>query len=854
MPLHVLLAAALLRPTPAFSSQTLVRSDFEGPFAANGIAEGWQDNSYTNWGTKDIAFAREAENPHSGAACQRLTLNRMGYISPERQGWADMGAVQLITQDPVALTKGTVYRARAWLRASGPIGVNVHLRQAASPWKAYIEQTVIVGSQWQPLEYLGLCSTDDPQTLFMVRFSDLGTVWLDDISLEALSPEEVAALTPPAAAGNLLQNPSFDLDRANWLGDIGWDRLADPQYAIDTDGGDPCLKVSAPGAPSVGLVSDVVAITPGRPFSVRCRLRAEQGSRVRIRAVLMHAAHAMWPYVWIDGEIGPEWKTLEGSGPGVFTPGISHAFLVFEFFQPGPVWVDDVSLRQDESSADVPVPRAAIIPDRHPFNWYHDGAHPTLRVLASAPEGVAPPPLAWRVTDFAGRTVLSDRWRPPGERAEKRIDASALPRGWYHCEVQWEHGGRSYRNESAFCVLPPAERRGDIESSPFGGHFQIGPAHLDLARAIGARWMRLWPPMYTTWSSVEPEKGQWAFRDEEIRALAHEKGLRLCGVLESPPGWARGDAPDYWQDWESYVSTVVSRYRSEIGVWEVENEPGLRWWRSKPDGPSRADTHRQALEHSYEVIKRENPEAVVLGGCVAGDFASRTDSLEFGRELIANGALSLMDALSLHYYHSYSYALPMDEQAESTLDSTAHFRELMRAAGRDLPIINSEGGVYNPGPCLSYRPCAPDNYAPLPPELVARLLARMYVTQIAAGLQRFYYYNLFIDGVPVAKAWESLVEGDGQPRPAVAAYATLSWLLDGATFERVERPDQDLWLYRFATPSGPLVAAWTRTGTAREAPFPQAAEAWDLMGRDLPVKGKLRLTPNPTYVLLKDGR
>jgi hypothetical protein len=130
----------------------------------------------------------------------------------------------------------------------------------------------------------------------------------------------------------------------------------------------------------------------------------------------------------------------------------------------------------------------------------------------------------------------------------------------------------------------------------------------------------------------------------------------------------------------------------------------------------------------------------------------------------------------------------------------------------------------------------------------------MYVTQIAAGLQRFYYYNLFIDGVPVAKAWESLVEGDGQPRPAVAAYATLSWLLDGATFERVERPDQDLWLYRFATPSGPLVAAWTRTGTAREAPFPQAAEAWDLMGRDLPVKGKLRLTPNPTYVLLKDGR
>ena len=129
----------------------------------------------------------------------------MGYISPERQGWADMGAVQLITAQPVALQKDTVYRVRASLRATGLTAVTIELRQSANPWKPYIGQTWIIGGAWQSVEYLGVASVDDPQTLFMIRFSDLGSVWVDDISLEALSEADLAALTAPAKRGNLLQ-------------------------------------------------------------------------------------------------------------------------------------------------------------------------------------------------------------------------------------------------------------------------------------------------------------------------------------------------------------------------------------------------------------------------------------------------------------------------------------------------------------------------------------------------------------------------------------------------------------------------------------------------------------------------
>jgi hypothetical protein len=843
------MSLVLLTLAPScFAAETLVQSDFEGAFAANGIAEGWQDNSYTNWGTKDIAFARDTDNPRGGSACQKLTISRMGYISPERTGWADMGALQFITAQPVALRKGTVYRVRASLRATGLTAVTIQLRQAGKPWKPYIEQTSIIGAAWRSVEYLGVSSVDDPQTLFMVRFSELGSVWVDDISLEALSEAEVAALTRPPKRGNLLANGSFDLDRANWHGDTGWQNLKPTQFAIDADNGDPCLKAVGGDAGSIGIVSDVVTIVPGQPLRVSCRMRAAQKAHVRLRTVLMHAAHAEWPYTWTDAEVGPEWTTLEGSGTASFIPGTDHAYLIFTVDSAGPVWLDDVELRQDGSTEPVPVPRAAVMADRHPLALYHDGEWTALRLLSATPDGVAPPEVAWRVTDFAGEAARSGEWRPRPGRDEKRLDCTDLPRGWYRGEVVWTYAGETRRNECTFCRLPPVERAGNPDTSPFGAHFEVSPAHRALARAIGVRWVRLWPPNLTLWSTIEPEQGKWAWQDDLIHAYVAD-GFRLCGMLEGPPSWADPNAPGYWDQWEAYVAAVVEHCKSDIRVWEVENEPSLRWWRSKPDGPTRADSHLEALKHSYPVIKRVDPLATVIGACTAGDFARGSDGLMFAEELIADGGLQLMDALSFHYYHSYNLAQPMDEQADSTLDSTPRFRQEMRAAGRDLPIINTEGGVYNPASCLTYRPCAPDNYAPLSADTVARLIVRMYITQIASGVERFFLYNAFIDGSPVAKAWDSLIEGDGQPRPAVAAYAMMTWLLDGATFERVDRPTDDLWLYHFTTPRGRLAVVWSRTGTTTDLAIPGAGRAWDIMGRELLVKGKLRITPNPTYVL-----
>jgi len=834
------------------SAEVLLESGFEGPYGADGLAEGWVNDSYSNWGSIAVAYARETENAHSGAACQRTTCSRMGYVTPERRAWSDLGGLQIVADQDVPLVKGAVYHVRAWLRADVPTVVTVQLRQWAAPWKPYIFHKVVVGPEWKLVDYLGTSSVDEPKTRFMVLYAELANVWLDDVLVERVSAEDLARTVPPAPTGNLLRNGAFDLGRANWMGDVGWDSVEDPEFTIDTEDGSPCLKASYEGGTLFAITSDSARVISGRPLAVRCRMRAEQKTTVLFGAFLMHAAHAQWPYCMKEFEVGPEWQTLELSADVPFIAGIDHAYVRVDVHGAGPVWLDDAELRQDAGRGPDGRPRAAIVSDRHPFALYHDGESPVVRLLSSTPRDGSAPELVWRIEDFSGESVLHGSWKPGRGVRERRIDCSALPRGWYHAFIEWSQGADRGSNECAFCILPPSERTGPVETSPFGAHFMAGPAHLNLAKAIGARWIRLWPPSLTTWNTVEPEKGKWTFRDDLMQRLARDQGLRVCGMLESAPSWADVTSADYPAEWEQYVEQVVGHFGGDVDLWEVENEPDLRWWRSRPEGPSRADKHAEALRHSSPIVRRLDPTSRILGGCIANNLSTIGDGRAFARELIAAGALDDMDVLSYHCYHIYSQLEPLDEMGEPLDTIMSGLRAEMAAAGRELPIVNSEGGVYNAAPCITYRPCAPDNYEPIPPQTVARLLVRMYVSQIAAGVERFFYYNFFMSGSPVAKAWDSFVEGDGQPRPAVAAYAAMTWLLDGATFERTDRPTADTWVHHFRTPKGPLVVAYSRTGTEADIELPGASRLWDLVGAEHEVNGAVHLTPDPVHVRLRE--
>jgi hypothetical protein len=488
-----------------------------------------------------------------------------------------------------------------------------------------------------------------------------------------------------------------------------------------------------------------------------------------------------------------------------------------------------------------------------PLSLYHDGEKVGLRLLSSVPKGAFSRLLNWRVVNYWGEAVLKGSWRPADGRQEKAIDCKALPRGWYRAEVTWEHAGRPWRDECTFCLLPPRERTDDPDKSPFGGHLMYDTLHMGLAHAVGVRWQRLWPPGITLWSTVEPKKGEWHFNDEAIAKIAHTDGVRIFGMLESYPSWVNFGGDEFWAAWENYVARVVEHYKADIHFWEVLNESDLKWWASKPTGPSRAQNYVEYVRHTYPVIKRVDPTATVVGGGVSGDFSTNTDGLASTEELIDLGALQYMDVLSFHYYHSAQMPMPMDEREDPVVGGVARIKAKMQAAGKVVPIWDSEGGTYNPGPAITYRPPTPDNVDALSGETVALLMTRQYIAQWAAGVERFFYYNMFIGGSPYASCWDSFSEGDGQPRPCAPAYATMTWALQGAKFERTERPDKDQWAHYFSTPRGTVVVAYVRTGTKGKIDLPRATSAWDIMGA--PVKigpgGSIPLAPTPTYILLR---
>lgn len=527
----------------------------------------------------------------------------------------------------------------------------------------------------------------------------------------------------------------------------------------------------------------------------------------------------------------------------------------------GPVtlWVDDVRLEQESRPADSTRSQAAILSGRHPLSLYHDTETPRVKLITSTSPQTEPCSFHWKIEDFWGNVRLKDTHKPATGRQAERIDCQDLGRGWYRASVRWTENDRPKQHESTFVVLPPFERSGPIADSPFGAHFSIDPTGLQIAQAAGVRWLRLHPPNHTKWRVVQPTgQNQWAWRDDPIR-IARQAGLKLVGSLDRCPNWASSAppgtpdvgfytgigawVPKNWSDWEDYVAQTVRRYKSQIQIWEVWNEPNLTDWLIPRQGQTRAQAYVEMLKHTYPVVKRENPNATVIGGCVAGAMTENSSAWKFTQDIIDQGALELMDALSFHQYITRS----VDEGDEPIEVWLTRLKAKMQAAGRPLPIINSEGGYADPGSSIRYRPC-PANV--VSPENMARWLVRQYVSQLALGVRQFFFYNFFVDGSPVVRRWEGFVEGDGQPRPNVAAYAQMSWILDGANFDRVDRPTDDVWLYQFKTPRGRVSVAWARTDQQARIEFPHASQAWDLMGSrlDLPRDKTLTVTDAPIYI------
>jgi hypothetical protein len=185
------------------------------------------------------------------------------------------------------------------------------------------------------------------------------------------------------------------------------------------------------------------------------------------------------------------------------------------------------------------------------------------------------------------------------------------------------------------------------------------------------------------WDVIEPGcKGCFDFTATDAwRDEAKRTHRTIFASLAYAPAWANGGHPySYpplnYQDWYDYVFAIVSRYRDDIFLWGVWNEPNLDEYLQGAD----PRVYRSLVITARAAILAANPRATVLGpdvswhGVKDGWFAAAMQ--DFG---------DLFDIVTIHWYAD---GPPLDVMMD----------QLVRPVSRGKPVWMSEVGMK---PCAS---------------------------------------------------------------------------------------------------------------------------------------------------------
>lgn len=853
----------VLTPWAARAAEGLLdHGGMEGPFV-HGVAAGWVNNCY---GDNDVVFAEETQDVRGGRAAQRVTCRKF-----------TSGGVQLHSSD-VAVEKGQTYTLRLWMKGDVRSPIYVGVRQYGEPYTSYLGRHVRVRNEWRPYILTGTASGTDPRCAIFIMFADVGTLWIDEVTLQPGSAqEEVPAADLAVVKGNRVFNSGFEAGSEGWTPTDGF--VLDETTAHSgrfsarlsprglTAGAAP---VNVPGARAVRPRRT----PPGlecRPFAVRADMPYTFSAWVK--GAVPDTAVTLRFFEWADEggdqpsqrdehsatvNVTTEWTRVQVSGRAL--PQMWDDYVV-RIVPHGTVRIDDVQVEEGELS------------DYRPAHEVEVGAESTTRwCLTGEPVDVAAHVTGVELGHSVHLTyTLEDLWTRPLQVITRPSEGGVPNRarfvveqpGMFRVRVQADDSPAT--GEVWFGVFPHRDRTPQPDS-PFGTHVAgtvPEPTNTLLASAaMGARWVRLHDfGDYCHWYVVEPEQGRFVWHDAEIDDLC-ARGFHILANLGHPPLWAgRTDPPGKNQggwtnapprdmvEWEEYVFQTVAHYRDRIRHWEIWNEPNwVTFFAGTPE------EYAELLRVAYAAIRRADPQATVIGGC----FSYHTP--DWTRRVLARNALDFMDVLSYHTYWSPAVTEPA-ATGEPTLveQEVQHFRDLMQARGYAKPIYMTEGGLRCP-PFASWLPKegfsrgAPFGSAagasePLTSLDAASGLVRGMVQMRTAGVANICYYYSGGDwgAMPwfstMANGYYVLMDYDGRPKSTMMAYSALEQQLGAAT--PVGRRTHDgLTVHLFQKEAGTVAVVWS------DAPRPlevDGATVLDLMGN---VAQQPALRPGePVYVV-----
>lgn len=232
-------------------------------------------------------------------------------------------------------------------------------------------------------------------------------------------------------------------------------------------------------------------------------------------------------------------------------------------------------------------------------------------------------------------------------------------------------------------MLPPEP----VPPTFFGVTMQSATGRMPGFR-VGA--VRFWDGR-TRWANLEPTRGQydWTILDRMV-AGAKRARLPILFTIGGTPEWAAPDAPrapyndgsraaapDSLSDWETFVSTLVARYRDQIEAYEV--------WVLGDDSrfySSSVETLVAMTRIAQRIVRSTSPRAKVV--CPGMGRLWTVEGRNFMRRFGALGGYQHCDVANIKLY-----ARSASHPPETMLELVATADHLLHEAGVHPPIWNT---------------------------------------------------------------------------------------------------------------------------------------------------------------------
>lgn len=328
------------------------------------------------------------------------------------------------------------------------------------------------------------------------------------------------------------------------------------------------------------------------------------------------------------------------------------------------------------------------------------------------------------------------------------------------------------------------------------------PHPLEL-RTMGDAWGMNFYPGGGGAHQPMPDEG---VNTKAMLALLQEAGVRHVRWWPASPGLAELLAEQGMSLLPSVTFEDPARYQwlaRECGVWltQTTNEPDFAQIFAE-------DYVRQFIPRRA-AAQRFSPLMCLAGPAIGGEMVG--PGADYLRACYGAGLKDAVDAIDAHPYGKY--ATPAAPGAvvsgpEGLLASLAATREAMRAAGdADRPLIASETGH----PTYEGRWFMP----PSSYERQAQWIVRTNLLFVASGIRRVIWYAFQDEGTDKANPEHcfGIVDWYGKPKPAFAAYRTMTRLLSDAKCEGLQSGlSAPVYGVRCRLADGYLTALWDSGG------------------------------------------